>query len=454
MAISPQDRLRTLQETDPSGPAWPQAALSLEQVFNRLDDEDQMEAVKRLAAAGAAGLDTLARLDSRGSASLSTLVELRQALVAAGRPVDAEILGRLQKWLARCESGDDCGPDDLFGLAPAERTAVINHLARWLQSDLLARLADAAPDKAAAKEIKKALHRARSAGAAAVAGVTGEAFVLPEREEYLDEAFLSPPNAAGVSYIYLYRTVFGRNTMFVIVAGDTDGILNFDAYEAPESKYRKLMESARSDPRLVLARADSGYVRRLIRQAEENGRRAGKTPPPDYLRTRRALGIADEPDHAHPVFQHFPAEELAKETGLVARSAGLADHRLFADWVLIPVDENTFMLKLEEARNSLLTLTAAQKREQEDRLFEQEVERIVATTGPLTWRERLLQCAYLAYLVGYEPVARMIAATALAVGEGRTPPLLVELLRRAVDRVQGGQSDPGPAPEPDGKVIL
>lgn len=456
MAVAAKDRLRNLMASEVGSDAWQKAALELEKVFNRLDEEDQAVAVKHLADAGEAGADSLTRIDARGQAELPARVAVREALAALGRPIDEELNRRLRQWLILCESGTDCNADDFFSLPPEEQAVVADHLAHWLRSDLLSRLVETAPDKTAGKLVKKALHRARSSGAAAIAAQTGGGgFVLPEREEYLDEAYLSPPDASGVSFIYLYRTVFGRNTMFVVIAGDTDGIIKFEAFEVPEPKFRRMLEATRKNPHAVVARADSGYVRRLIHRSEENGRRAGKSLPPEYLRTRRALGILDEPDRPHPIFKHFEHAALKRETGLVDRSGELAEHRVFADWQLFPVVEGAFLFQLETAKQSPIQLTEAQQREREEAIYEEEVGRILDHAGRVTWSERLLQTAYIMYLIQDEAEARMTAAVAVALEDKeRKPRLLIELLRRTVATMLSDGNGKGPAPDRGGIVAL
>ena len=450
-----KDRLRNLIASEVGSDAWQKAALELEKVFNRLDEEDQAVAVKHLADAGEAGADSLTRLDARGVSGLPARVEIREALNALGRPIDEELVRRLRQWLILCETGADCNSEDFFALPPEEQAVVADHLAQWLRSDLLSRLVDSAPSKDEAKLVKKALHRARSAGAAAVTTQVGGGFVLPEREEFLDEAYLSPPDAGGVSFISLYRTVFGRNTMFFIIAGDTEGIIKFEAFEVPEPRFRKMLEATRKNPHAVVARADSGYVRRLIRRAEENGRRAGKSLPEEYLSHRRALGIPDEPDRPHPIFKRFGRESLKGDTALVDRSGELAEHRVFSDWQLFPLVEGAFLVQLEESRQSPIQLSDAQQREREEAIYEEEVGRILEFTGRLTWSERLLQAAYIMYLIQDEAAARMTAAVAVALEDKeRKPRLLIELLRRTVATMLNDGNGKGPAPDRGGIVAL
>ena len=454
MAVAMKNWLTLLETVESGSEEWRQAAAETVKAFGRLDSEDQTAAVKRLLAGGEAGGEFLDQLEEREDLGLPARVELREARAALGREVAPDLSRRLQNWLSLCEGQEECDTADFFGLPGRERRAVTEHLAQWLRTDLISRLLATAPDKAAAKELKKALHRAKSSGAAALAGKT-ETFLLPERDDYRDEAYLSPPDPSGVSIAYLYRTVFGKNVMFVIILSDQDGILKFEGYQVAEPKFRRMLESTRKNPHAIVARVDSGYVRRLLRTVEENGRRRGKAPAEDFLQNRRALGVATEPEAPHPLWSLLDAETLRAERGLVARSAELIAHRMFLDWMLSPAAEGQFMVELEEIRHSLLQITETQKREQEDRLFEREAKKTVETVGRVVWRERMLACAYLLQLMQEEEPARMTAATALALAEGDTvPPFFTALLRRTVKRTLGEDDQPEPGPDRGGIVVL
>jgi hypothetical protein len=441
---------------DPASAPWAGLAAELVKRLPRLDAEDQVKAIERLAALAAepAAAELLRTADERVELSLPALVALLRARAGAGGP-GGDLAAELDRWRRKCEDEDaEFGADEFFALPEPARRAVTEHLALWLRAELLGRLKDAAPDKAAAKALAKALHRAKSAGAS-VAAPDGSRYVLADRDESADEAYMSPPDSLGTCILYLYRTIFGKNTFMVIIANEFEGVTHFDAFHLNRARLERVLESARRGPRTVLAKVDAAFARRWLRKMEAAGIKRGIKPNEDYLSKRRSLGVVDEPEAVHPVWSRLDAEALRAERGLVFRSGELVRHRVFEDWRLESLDGGLLLAKLAELKSSPIELTPAQQREREDDLLREEAARVIADAGREAWGERLLLCAYLLSLIGAEDEAKMAAAVALALEPAGDPPpaFFLALLRRtlAADHPEGEQ--PPADPDPGGLIV-
>jgi hypothetical protein len=438
-----QQWLQDFLTKGPGEPEWPALSAELNKRLPRLDVEDQVKAAERLAGlAGAEGVkDLIAEVYARAEVSLPALLVL-----ARGRESEAELAAELEQWVVvRENGGGECASEDYFRLPAKARKAVADHLALWLRTDVLLRLKEAAPDKAAAKELAKALHRAKSAGAS-VAEPGGTRYVMAERDEYADEAYLTPTDGSGTFFLYLYRTIFGKNSLAVVLVNDREGVIRFDAYQLNRSRLERMLEAARSNPQTVLVKIDPRYARRLIRRAEAAGIKRGVSQNENYLGNRRALGVADEPDAPHPIWNKLDPEQLRAERGLAFTSGELIGHRIFEDWLLESLESDTLINKLAEYEYSPLELTPAQKKEREDELFRKEVVTIIEDAGREVWRERLLMSAYALLLLGEEQQARTAAAVALAIErtDEPAPTFFLELLRRTVAR-EAAEDNKGPA---------
>jgi hypothetical protein len=447
---------------EPGGEEWDSIVKDLHRRFPGLIAEDQVKVAERLAALSASeGVpELIEKAYNAKGASLAAMIVLGGTLLDLGK-IEAGLIPKMEKWALMCEGDEaECDPRQFFDLPDKEQAAVLDHLVLWLRADIISGLKEAVPDKKKAKLLARALHRVKSAGAEVA--MEGEArFVMPraESDEYHDEAYVSPPDHSGTLFIYLYRTVFGKHSLFVVLINDLSGVIRFEGYDVSKKQFDKMLESTRKNPHAIIVKADPGWVRLLIRRAEEAGRKLGKSQNQDYLRNRRAIGAADQPEAPHPIWTHFDREELKKERGLLYRADELLEHRMFEDWRLMPLEEGKFFVELEDMKHGLLELSEQQKKERENLLFEKEVNRILDHQGRETWRDRLLNCAYVLHRLGDQEQARIAAAVALALENKDDPPpaFLVELLRRTVEEATKEKDDDDGKKGPDmdrGGIVL
>jgi len=451
---------------EPGSNEWRKSLAELGRRMERLDIEDQVKVAERLGGqrGEAETPEVIVQLLELESLSLPARIILEKARGEAGSAgQDESLVGRLEQWLNLCEAETGgCDPRGFFSMPDPAQRSVANHLTQWLRADLLEKLIEAAPDKAAGKELRKALHHVRSAGAR-VSDESGRLMTVAPREEPepFDEAYLTPPDDTGTYLTYLYRTVFGSAKLFMVFVNDLHGVLKMEAYEIPRPRLERILEATRKNPHAVLAKAEPEFVRRLIKQAEAAGRKRGEYQHPDYLANRRAMGVATAGEGPHPLWRFLREDELRTELGLVARSHELVQHRIFEDWRLRPVEEGKFAAELADLQHPLLELSPEQAAERERLFFEKAATLALAATGREIWRDRLLACAYLLCLIGDQETARMAAAAGLALDRADDPagPFWVELLRRTTDEYmkkddQAGDAGGKPGPDRGGLVVL
>jgi hypothetical protein len=457
MAGSGKDRLENFLKSSPDDGEWGPLANDLARGFARLDFEDQVKAAERLAAlaGNAKAQELMEKLYAQEGSGLPALIILGKAMNGAAKP-GPELIAEMEKWAAACEGDEsECGPAEFFELPENAQKAVAEHLGLWLKAEMLSALKDAAPTKERQKMLAKALHRAKSAGAS-LAPESAASFHLAERDEYIDEAYMSPPDATGTLFFYLYRTVFGKNTFFMVLLNDLEGVLKLEAYPVPLPKFKKILESTKNNPLAVVAKVEPGFARLTIKKAEESGRSHGKPQSEDYLGNRRALGVPDEPDRPHPLWNKLDPAALQTEKGLVFRSGELIGLRLFEDWMLAPLEEGRFIAELADKAATVLQISEHQKREQEDAMYEREARKVIEREGREVWKGRLTNCAYIFALLNEDEHARLAAAAALAVADpaAPVPPFFTALLRRTIARLTGEEDKKGPDGGRGGLVIV
>ncbi len=441
------DFFEELLAQEPGGAEFSHSADEIVARFTKLAPDQQAEAAERLVKMSSTqGVpEIIDRLFEQESTTLPALISLARHKQDKGDDISPEMIAAMRAWLSLCEEdASECDPNDFFWLPGQVREAIIRHLASWMKSDLLEALKRDASDREGKKRIAKAIHRAKSAGAQLPLR-SARAFVMPEQEEHYDEAWVAPPDSTGTMFSYLFKTMRGRNHLFVILASDQEGIIKFEGYQVSRPRFDKILESTKKNPHAIIVKVEPGFARRLVREAEESGRRRGRSQNEDYLASRRSIGIVDEPEVPHPVWEHFDQDELKGERGLVNRSAELLDHRMFESWRIMPLEEGRLIADISEMRKGPLQLSLQQQKQRERELIEKEAERAVQEVGMDVWKQRLLTCAYLLQLMGEEEKAKMAAAAGLAVEDPGQPlpPLFVELMNGEVERAMA-PDDEGP----------
>ncbi len=447
MSISNKEWYDLFMAAHPGLMDWEKTFEEIGKRFPKLHGDEQVKVAEKLGGfLGEEGVaEAVEKLYGSGKAGLLAMISLSRSMKELGRPVEEGLAEKLEAWSLLCdESESSCDPAEFFSFSGPAQKAVVEHLTDWMRPDLLAALKDAAPSREKAKELAKALHKAKSAGAV-IKDESGEKFIMAERDEYVDEAYMSPPDPEGTTFIYLFRTIFGKNTLAVALINDEEGVLKFDSYQVSVARFQKMLESTKRNPHAVIVKVDASFARRLIAAAEKEGTLRGKVQEQGYLSSRRAIGVADEPEGPHLVWDLLNREEIAKEKGLAARSAELLSHRLFEDWMIEPLVEGRVMAEIEDMQTSPIELSASQRLEREMSIYEREAKDLLDIRGRDLYAGRLFNCAVVLFRIGDEEEARVAAAAGLAAldRESAPPRFFVELLKRTVDRHRS-EDDGGP----------
>jgi hypothetical protein len=404
-------------------------------IFPKLGMKEQAMAAGKLASeAGSPNIpDLIEKLFTGNNTSLPALLKFSEPMQEKGL-ADNFIIEQMQLWVGVCnDSGEDFNAIGFYSLPENIQNSVADYLAGGLRGSILMELKLAAPDKKASKRIGKYIHKAKSKGAV-IAQVKEETEIPEPSDENIEEIYISPPDATGTIFIYLYKTVFGKNTLFIILINDQEGVLRFDSYKVPEIKFRNMLESTKKNPHAIIVKVDPVLAKQLIKNAEDAGIRKQRAHPEAFKSSRRAIGVAEVPDDPHPLWSIFDEEEMTKSKGLVARSDELLNHRMFLDWQLVPIEEGKLIVELQEMNESVIELSDKQKAERVLALYEKEAAEILNTQGKDLWFGRIVNCAYLLHKLGEEEEAKIAAALALAFTGDDTavPVFFTKLIARTV----------------------
>lgn len=301
-------------------------------------------------------------------------------------------------------------------------------------------LAQEQVDKAVAKELRRSLHRLRSAGLLAPADV------WPQKspQKATNSQALSP-FAALASYfdalgdrILHYLAIFpgGAVQFMSLFVNDTVGIKECEVSRISRRQWGLTKKELLATD-MVYAEIDPGYCRQLIWEYAERNQQSGTLLPQEFVLARPWLGQGEE-HLICPVYTYLPVEEISAQIPLLLPgSEALLQTEGKAVWSFPPEPLAEAARKLQERQKSPIWLNKWAEAEQEERIWTETLDNIMAGDFRQIFIRRLEETAYIAYLTGKEKESRLVLATAVALREGKKRlldiPLLAIMLNRGLD---------------------
>jgi hypothetical protein len=217
---------------------------------------------------------------------------------------------------------------------------------------------------------------------------------------------------------------------------DTEGILDFSAFESSRKKFQEFMEQTRQDFPWDIVEIDPDYCAALIQEAHEIRIKQGKKPNPEYLKLRKLMDPVPSLPIRPLIYRYLDEEEIKARSDLLDRSPSLFDIPPFNLWYLEKEEVAKCLSLLEEASQSRIILAPHQ---QEGRFFEiyrQTVKELFDEKRRLLFRRRLQEMAYVLWKKGDETGAKISVAAGLGLASEdkllSPHPFLIELVKRTV----------------------
>ena len=260
-------------------------------------------------------------------------------------------------------------------------------------------------------------------------------FRLPQAAS--SQAYISAVDAGGVRMVWIGRPQPPQGMAIVSSAiRDTEGILNFSAFESSRRKFQEFMEQTRQEFPWDIVEADPDYGAALIQEAHEIQIKQGKTPNPEYLKLRGLLDPIPSLPIRPLIYRYLNEEEIKARPDLLERSPSLFELSPFQLWFLEKEEIAKCRGLLEDAAHSRIILAPHQ---QEGRFFEiyrQTVGELFDEKRRLLFRRRLEEMAYVLWKKGDEAAAKISVAAGLGLAaedKVLSPhPFLTELVKRTV----------------------
>jgi hypothetical protein len=306
-----------------------------------------------------------------------------------------------------------------------------------LTSAFLNRWAARNPSKNLSKEIRKSLFRLKSKGVPVGESEDSSLGVFRVPRSSSAEGYLSAIDATGSRLVWIGRPQSPQGVFTISsLISDTEGILDFQAFESSRKKFHEYMDQMQKDLAWKLVKADSMYCAGLIQEAHAIHIQKGKTPHPEYLKCRILLE-ASPPLPLRPlIYQHLAEEEIKPHSDLSDRSPSLFQTPFFEMWYLGKEEMQRYADLLEEASRSRIILAPHQKEGRFFELYHQAVRELFDEKRRRLFRRRLEEMAYLLWQEGAQMEARISLAAALemaAENKVLSPhPFLLELVKRSL----------------------
>jgi hypothetical protein len=362
-------------------------------------------------------------------------------------------------WLAALEAALAGGdPPALARVSPAALDDALRALAKRhgaASLPLLERLADAAPDKAHRRAVRRALYRLEQSGlrpprAAAAAPARP---VVTRAAEHPVRAWLSGIDGSGsrAAWILFEGGLGGGLRLCSLILNDEAGILDAAGGPIARKRLEAELRGLRESQKLPWVEVDGRRACALVADALALHERLGTVPPPEFARWRRLfaaapqlqgdlrpkLGEAQPQASRTDTKMKLPADMPspdAETESLLDRSATLLDLPELMGWFIDPGRVQHEALALLQVRESRLVISDHIKAEREASIVDGVVEAQLADGARRRWAARLREMAEIFRMTGRLEPAAMAEQTAAALADVGRPATSIPFARALAAR--------------------
>ena len=313
-------------------------------------------------------------------------------------------------------------------------------LGRWTSPEagiLLQRLAEKSSSRAVLKNVRKSIFRLKSQGLEVGEIRDASPAVFHPAQPIPAEGFLSALDGTGTRMVWLVRPQPPRGVAaFHALITDSQGILDFQAFETSRKKFHEYVEEFRKQAPWEIVEADPEYCLGLMIEASELHSKKGETPPGEFLKWKTVMGSPPTMPLQPLIHLYLKEEEWKSRSDFLDRAGSLFENPSFQTWYLEEEEAKKYLTLLKEASESRLVLTPYQKEGRVMEIYRQAVEELFTGERRAIFRRRLEEMAYVLWKTGKENEAQMSFVAALGMEtEGGIlfiHPFLLELVKRSL----------------------
>ena len=340
------------------------------------------------------------------------------------------------------------GPPALARVSPAALDDALRALAKRhgaASLPLLERLADAAPDKAHRRAVRRALYRLEQSGlrpsrAAAAAPARP---VVTRAAEHPVRAWLSGIDGSGsrAAWILFEGGLGGGLRLCSLILNDEAGIMDAAGGPIARKRLEAELRGLRESQKLPWVEVDGRRACALVADALALHERLGTVPPPEFARWRKNFltalsnaGAQTWPPHSPNSGQPSAAGGQPSLSGLLDRSAEILDLPELMGWFIDPGRVQHEALALLQVRESRLVISDHIKAEREASIVDGVVEAQLPDGARRRWAARLREMAEIFRMTGRLEPAAMAEQTAAALADVGRPATSIPFARALAAR--------------------
>jgi hypothetical protein len=143
---------------------------------------------------------------------------------------------------------------------------------------------------------------------------------------------------------------------------DSQGIMDFQAFETSRKKFHEYVEEFRKQAPWEIVEADPEYCLGLMIEASELHSKKGETPPGDFLKWKALMGSPPAMPLRPLIHLYLKEEEWKNRADLLDRTGSLFENPSFQTWYLEEEEAKKYLTLLKEASESRLVLTPYRKK--------------------------------------------------------------------------------------------
>lgn len=299
---------------------------------------------------------------------------------------------------------------------------------------LLRRIEQAAAEKLARKEAKRALYRLQQRGVRVPEIPSGAPVTIAAPSL---EGYVSPIDGRGDQLVWLLKSRTGGALHLFAVLNDPDGMREADLTLITRRGLKAVRAELEAKHELRLVEADWGYcdflMRRAFRWARERAARIGG----DFPALRAQMIPSPGAEEMRPlIFSHLVPPLLDEEPDALARSAEVLAEPEFRTWFFTREDLAPYLEELTSIRESPIVLDRTQQEERFRAVIDRALAELFGGARRESWARRLYEMAYFLWASARREKARSAAAVARALERsergGRELPFCEHLTRASL----------------------
>lgn len=280
-------------------------------------------------------------------------------------------------------------------------------------AQLLIRLISLTSDKNLRKIIKRYIYKLRTKG------ISVEKVPFEEKSGFRPEptestkAFISNYDFSWNRILILSIPYFGKPKIYLIgILNDIKGLIEFGGRNFSKKGFTEFFENIQKGSPTPMVEIDPPYAAFLFLEAYQLSIRNGN-PLKSFSQFKDEIEKIKKDYNKPLVYYYLNADEIGKNTYLLAKERELLEKEIFKDWYLDDDLIQPYVKEVIDAKESRIVLNKMQREERLLGIYERALLEIFSDDKRFIFKRRLEETAYFLIKLGREEDAKIALAIAI-----------------------------------------